>query len=146
MPVASKDRRAVFTTIDELLEAPNWTPDGLSLIYNSKGRLFRIPVAGGAPHVIDTGFAVRCNNDHGISPDGKTLVISDQSEDDGKSRMYLTNIGVSHFYRKEEFNDLLKGFSVIDPCEATYYIPKSEAQKRGYSDYLQSMWIVYAIK
>lgn len=86
--IASRDRRAAFTTVDELMEAPNWTPDGLSLIYNSKGRLFRIPVAGGAPQVIDTGFAIRCNNDHGLSPDGKTLVISDQSQDDRKSRIY----------------------------------------------------------
>ncbi len=86
--LASKDRRAVFTTIDELMEAPNWTPDGLSLIYNSKGRLYRIPAAGGTPQVIETGFAVRCNNDHGLSPDGKTLVISDQSRADHKSRIY----------------------------------------------------------
>ena len=28
----------------------------------------------------DTGFAIKCNNDHGISPDGKTIVISDQSQ------------------------------------------------------------------
>ena len=88
VPIASKDRRAVFTTTDELMEAPNWTPDGLSLIYNSKGRLFRIPVAGGAPQVIETGFATHCNNDHGLSPDGKTLVISDQSQDDRKPRIY----------------------------------------------------------
>jgi Tol biopolymer transport system component len=38
--------------------------------------------------VIDTGFATRCNNDHGISPDGTTLVISDQSQGDRKSRIY----------------------------------------------------------
>jgi len=30
---------------------------------------------------------VRCNNDHGLSPDGQTLVISDQSEN-GKSMIY----------------------------------------------------------
>jgi Tol biopolymer transport system component len=28
---------------------------------------------------IDSGFAVNCNNDHGISPEGKTLVISDST-------------------------------------------------------------------
>src|SRR5688572_9842290 len=31
--------------------------------------------------MIDTGLAVRCNNDHGISPDGTQLVISDQAEE-----------------------------------------------------------------
>ena len=30
------------------------------------------PGAGGTPESIDTGFATRCNNDHGVSPDGTT--------------------------------------------------------------------------
>jgi hypothetical protein len=85
--VASTDRRVVRVFRDHI-EAPNWTPDGQSLIYNSKGRLYRIPAAGGEPQVIDTGFAVRCNNDHGISPDGSMLVISDQSQTDRRSRIY----------------------------------------------------------
>ena len=62
------------------IEAPNWLSDGRSLIYNSGGRIYRIPAAGGEPEAIDTGFATRCNNDHGISPDGTLLAISDQSQ------------------------------------------------------------------
>jgi TolB protein len=91
VPLASKDRRVVWTTGD-LIEAPNWTPDGASLVFNSKGRLLRIAAAGGLPQPIDTGFATRCNNDHGISPDGTTLVISDQSQADRKSRIYTLPI------------------------------------------------------
>jgi TolB protein len=91
VPLASKDRRVVWTTTD-LIEAPNWSRDGLSLIFNSKGRLFRIPVAGGEPQPIDTGLATRCNNDHGISPDGTALVISDQSQGDRQSRIYTLPI------------------------------------------------------
>jgi Tol biopolymer transport system component len=87
VPLASKDRRVVWTTTD-LIEAPNWSRDGASLIFNSKGRLHRIAVAGGEPQAIDTGFATRCNNDHGLSADGKMLVISDQSQGDRKSRIY----------------------------------------------------------
>ena len=75
------------------MEAPNWTPDGKDLIYNSQGLLYRIPAAGGAPIKIDTGFAIRCNNDHGISPDGKTIVISDQSQNDHQSVIYTLPIG-----------------------------------------------------
>jgi uncharacterized GH25 family protein len=89
--IESTDRRVVLQTADRI-EAPNWTPDGKSLIYNSKGRLYRIPATGGAPEPIDTGFATRCNNDHGVSPDGKSLVISDQSQGDGKSRIYTLPI------------------------------------------------------
>ncbi|MGP6089799.1 TolB family protein [Antarctobacter jejuensis] len=61
---------------DRLIEAPNWTPDGAVLIVNGGGQLFRVPLA--AP-VLDP---VRCdglnhlNNDHGVSPDGQSLVVS----------------------------------------------------------------------
>jgi TolB protein len=85
--VSSTDRRVVYVA-PERMEAPNWTPDGASLIFNSSGCMKRIPVSGGAPVPIDTGFATRCNNDHGISPDGASLAISDQSQE-GKSIVYI---------------------------------------------------------
>ena len=84
--LASKDRRVVWWTTN-LIEAPNWLADG-NLLFNSKGRIYRIAVAGGEPALIDTAFATRCNNDHGISPDGTQLVISDQSHPDRRSRLY----------------------------------------------------------
>jgi hypothetical protein len=59
---------------------------------------------------------------------------------------YLTNIGLSHFFTKEELRELLPGWSVADPCLSQYELPVAEAQKRGYDRYLQSMLIVYAIK
>jgi len=90
--LASTDRRVCFVTPTHI-EAPNWMPDGSALIYNSGGRLYRIPVTGGTPEVINTGFAVKCNNDHGISPDGKLLVISDQSREQGQSLIYTLPIG-----------------------------------------------------
>lgn len=86
--IQSTDRRAVYHTRGHF-EAPNWTRDGKSLIYNSGGKLYTIPVTGGEPALIDTGFATRCNNDHGLSPDGEELVISDQSQSDRKSRIYI---------------------------------------------------------
>ncbi len=84
--IASKDRRVVYTK-REHFEAPNWSRDGKALIFNSRGRIYQIPVTGGEPQLIDTGFANRCNNDHGLSPDGSQLVISDQSQG-GKSLIY----------------------------------------------------------
>lgn len=84
--VSSFDRRVVFHT-DKHIEAPNWSPDGENLIYNSQGKLYSIPVSGGIPEMIPTGFASRINNDHGISPDGTQLVISDQTEI-GRSLIY----------------------------------------------------------
>jgi TolB protein len=87
VPIGSKDRRVVYHGSD-LMEAPNWTRDGQSLIFNSRGHLFRVPLGGGNPEQIDTGFAERCNNDHGLSPDGSLLAISDQTKG-GKSLIYI---------------------------------------------------------
>jgi hypothetical protein len=89
--IASKDRRAVYHTRGNL-EAPNWMPDGKHLLFNQRGRIYRVAVEGGKPEELDTGFATRCNNDHGISPDGAQLAISDQSQG-GKSLIYLVPIG-----------------------------------------------------
>jgi len=84
--IESKDRRVVFTA-DKHFEAPNWSKDGKYFLFNSDGHIFRLPVSGGEPEEINTGSAVKCNNDHGISPDGTQLAISDQSEN-GKSIIY----------------------------------------------------------
>ncbi|MCK5136292.1 MAG: TolB family protein [Bacteroidales bacterium] len=84
--IASFDRRVVYHTGSHI-EAPNWTPDGKSLIFNSGGLLYKIPAEGGEPELIPTGFASRINNDHGISPDGTQLVISDGTES-GSSIIY----------------------------------------------------------
>lgn len=73
------------------IEAPNWHPEGY-LIVNGGGLIYRLPLDGGAMTQIDTGFAVRCNNDHGVSPDGKTLVISDSTKTD-QSCIYTLPIG-----------------------------------------------------
>ena len=87
--IASTDRRVTYVTPTRI-EAPNWLPDGQTLIFNSGGRILRVPAAGGKPELVDTGFATRCNNDHGVSPDGTLLAISDQSH--GQSLIYTLPI------------------------------------------------------
>lgn len=72
---------------DRLVEAPNWTPDGSALVINGDGRLFHVELSNPEMVEIDSGFAGKCNNDHGISPDGKTLVISDSTKH-GSSCVY----------------------------------------------------------
>jgi TolB protein len=85
--IASRDRRVVYHT-SGVIEAPNWTPDGRSFLFNSKGRIYRLPSTGGEPQMIDTNFADRCNNDHGLSPDASQLAISHHGPG-GKSLIYL---------------------------------------------------------
>jgi TolB protein len=88
VPIASGDRRVVYMAPGRI-EAPNWTRDGGSLIFNREGHLQRLPLSGGKPETIDTGFATRCNNDHGLSPDGTMLAISDQSQEPHQSLIYV---------------------------------------------------------
>ncbi len=83
--------RDVVLTLPAHFEAPNWSPDGTYFLFNSGGRIFRLPVEGGEPELVDAGFAVRSNNDHGISPDGQTLIISDSAEE-GVSIVYTLPI------------------------------------------------------
>jgi TolB protein len=89
--IASTVRHVVYVA-PERFEAPNWTRDGTSFLFNRNGRIYRLLVSGGEPALIDTGFAKRCNNDHGISPDQTSLAISDQSRGDNQSIVYIVPI------------------------------------------------------
>jgi TolB protein len=57
------------------IEAPNWHKDGYLLV-NSYGRLHKIDLETREWSTINTGNAIALNNDHGLSPDQKTLVLS----------------------------------------------------------------------
>lgn len=89
--IESTDRKVVYVA-SERFEAPNWARDGSYLLFNRNGHLEKIPPTGGTPTQVDTGFANRCNNDHGISPDGKWLAISDNSQEEHKSLVYVLPI------------------------------------------------------
>jgi Tol biopolymer transport system component len=70
------DRQVIYE-VAELIEAPNWTPDGKWLIFNADGRLFRIsPDGRDGPHRINTAPVENANNDHCLSPDGSLIYIS----------------------------------------------------------------------
>jgi TolB protein len=69
-------KRKVIYQSKGRFEAPNWMPDGKSLLFNANGSLYTIPVDGGDTVKINTGKADRSNNDHGISFNGKMLAIS----------------------------------------------------------------------
>ena len=90
--IASTDRRVVYTAPSHF-EAPNWSHDGSYFLFNREGHILRLPVAGGTPTTIDTGTAIHCNNDHGISPDARWLAISDSTQADHQSSVYVVPIG-----------------------------------------------------
>ncbi|WP_024819486.1 TolB family protein [Arthrobacter sp. 31Y] len=68
-----------YSTDDVLLEAPNWTLDGASLILNGDGKLWTLDVSGGSTaetvEVPLTGIP-GLNNDHVLAPDGKDIFLS----------------------------------------------------------------------
>ncbi len=69
-------KRKVLATFPNSIQAPNWTSDGKTLIYNSEGRLFNYTLSDGSTSVLDTGHAVENNNDHVLSFDGTKIGIS----------------------------------------------------------------------
>jgi TolB protein len=86
--------RQIIYTAPNSIQAPNWTVDGKSLIYNSDGLLYNFDLASGKPKVIDTKFANKNNNDHVLSFDGKQIGISDQSQHpQKKSMIYILPVG-----------------------------------------------------
>jgi TolB protein len=88
MPIDTGHRTVVHEVADSM-QAPNWTPDGKTLIYNRNGRLYRFDLATRAVTELDTGFAIRNNNDHVLSFDGTRLGISHHTADDNnRSNVY----------------------------------------------------------
>ncbi|MDP1729760.1 MAG: biopolymer transporter Tol [Devosia sp.] len=70
------NRRVIFVA-GEVIEAPNWTPDGSALIFNAGGEIWRIAADGSeGPTRIGTGALRDLNNDHVLSPDGRTIYLS----------------------------------------------------------------------
>jgi ubiquinone/menaquinone biosynthesis C-methylase UbiE len=93
-------------------------------------------------HMLEQQHTVYAEHaDEELAEDPGTLQL-----EEGGSRFYLTNIGLSHFFSAAEVRELLDGWSSVDPCLLQYELPAAEARKRGYADYRQSMLVVHAIK
>ncbi|HEY6529672.1 MAG TPA: hypothetical protein VIZ65_13350 [Cellvibrionaceae bacterium] len=73
--INTQKRRLVLSEKSHF-EAPNWSRCGQYLIINQDGLLYEVRLNEPKLKLINTEFATRCNNDHGISPDGSELVIS----------------------------------------------------------------------
>lgn len=70
------EAEVLFSTEDLLLEAPNWTLDGGSLILNGGGKLWRLDVGGGSLVPVPLDGIPDLNNDHVLAPDGKGIFLS----------------------------------------------------------------------
>ncbi len=67
----------IHESSEVLLEAPNWSLDGGSLLLNGDGALWSLaPVVGAAPQRIDHESLPPINNDHVLDPDGEHIFLS----------------------------------------------------------------------
>ena len=88
LTVATGEKEVVWSAKAHF-EAPNWSRDGKSLLFNQDGRILVLPLDERKPRLLDTGTTTRCNNDHGLSPDGRWLAVSDQTQDGGRSVIFV---------------------------------------------------------
>src|SRR5579863_2787998 len=82
-------RAIVVATGAGRMEAPNWSRDGKTLIFNRDGHMWMIPAEGGTATTINTGAATNCTGSHGLSPDGKWLAISCSMPGKPETRVYI---------------------------------------------------------
>ena len=85
-------KRDVIFTAPNSIQAPNWTPDGKTLIYNSEGLIYTLDLARRRPKVLNTGDVKNNNNDHVLSFDGKTIGLSSGVRELGGSIIYTVPI------------------------------------------------------
>jgi TolB protein len=92
LEVASGRRDIIYST-PYSIQAPNWTPDGKSFIFNDgKGTIYNFDLATCSPQAVKTGSVTNNNNDHVISFDGKMLGLSNFVKDLGGSIIYSVPI------------------------------------------------------
>ncbi len=92
--LASRSSQTVFS-MDGLMEAPNWSPDGKSLLINTGGELYRLPLGQSNPQLVKINLngLIKCNNDKGFSPDGKTIAFSSSGKAAGSQVFTVSAAG-----------------------------------------------------
>ncbi|RYE24498.1 MAG: biopolymer transporter TolR, partial [Sphingobacteriaceae bacterium] len=92
LEVATGNREIIYS-VPNSIQAPNWTNDGKSLIYNdSKGLLYNFDLASRQPKLLNTGDVKNNNNDHVLSFDGKSIGLSSFVKELGGSIVYTVPV------------------------------------------------------
>ncbi|RYE36313.1 MAG: biopolymer transporter TolR [Sphingobacteriaceae bacterium] len=88
LEIATGNREVIYQ-VPNSIQAPNWTKDGKSLIYNdNKGLMYNFDLASRQPELLNTGDVKSNNNDHVLSFDGKMIGLSSWVKDLGGSIVY----------------------------------------------------------
>ena len=94
--IASFDRRVVYHTVSHI-EAPNWSPDGSTLIYNSRGLLYKIPVTGGSPELTGTAKPVELLDKSSI-PNTQKCALGDGNFDGFQGKVFKCSGCGAHYH------------------------------------------------
>ncbi len=68
--------RKIIYSVPNSIQAPNWTKDGKTLVFNSEGKIFSFDLTKNTVTQLNTGTVINNNNDHVLSFDGKRLGLS----------------------------------------------------------------------
>lgn len=92
MDIESGARQVLAHTKDSW-QAPNWTTDSKTLIYNANGKLYNFDLASKTSTELFTDFAIKNNNDHVLTFDGTQIGISHHAKEaNGQSLIYTLPI------------------------------------------------------
>jgi len=91
LDIATGSREIIYTAPNSI-QAPNWTSDGKTLIYNGGGSMYNFDLAKREPQLLNTGDIKNNNNDHVISFDNKFLGLSSGVRELGGSIIYTVPI------------------------------------------------------
>ncbi|GAB3500195.1 SMP-30/gluconolactonase/LRE family protein [Spirosoma knui] len=91
LDVTTGDRQIIHTS-PKSIQAPNWTPNGKTLLYNGDGLMYTFDLKSRQANVLNTGEVKNNNNDHVLSFDGKMLGLSSGVRELGGSIIYTVPI------------------------------------------------------
>jgi len=73
--------RNVLANTEGSWQAPNWAPDGKTLIYNAGGKLYNFNLLTRESSILNADFADNNNYDHVLAFDGKQIGISHHTKE-----------------------------------------------------------------
>ena len=91
LDIATGNREIIYTAPNSI-QAPNWTADGKTLIYNSEGLIYTFDLKSRTPKVLNTGEVKNNNNDHVLSFNSKMLGLSSSVKELGGSIIYTVPV------------------------------------------------------
>ncbi len=141
--VATRTARTVYETDERLFEAPNWTGDG-DLIVNGDGVLWALPADGtAAPEQIAITGVPSLNNDHVLSPDGRSVFVSandfhlyEAPLRGGTARRITSNNGQMHFLHGVHPNGQMLAYVCLQPLDGDWWASATihEIRRNGSDD------------